>query len=673
MKEKTTKLYFNNGTVIECPKAGEEIKWNNEHWPQEANIIKESTVTIEEKENHSQVRVNFSTKWMPFHQWITLQEIDPIEVVIDIEETPKNILSFYYFNDWWTRPGFISDMTQVRDNTCILLYEGKDGYSCLLAMPGENFSTRFAASEKANEVKLILTADAAGYTNVFELSMIKVTEKDPYRCIKKCMEEACRLQNIPTKAERKYPEIFEKIGWCSWDAFYQDVSEEGLIAKSKEIKEKSIPFGWMLIDDGWLDTINQCLRGYDADKTKFPNGLKECVRKMKEISNADDIGVWHAFSGYWGGVDADSSLYEENKNNVIKTVQGRILPKPKEDAAHGIYSKWHKYLKNQDISFIKVDSQSSLRNQYRANSPIGKSARELHKALDKSAMENMDGNLINCMGMAMENVLARPQSAISRNSDDFVPLRENGFEEHMLQNVYNSLYHNAIYYGDWDMFWSNHEDAQKHALLRALSGGPVYVSDKVGESDADVIKPLCYKDGTILRANQAAVPTEDCIFADPLKQGYIKIKNTCNNVNYLAIYAFGDEETQVEFSVEDSFMQNQDGQDNKDIEDKATQDTKNERYVVYCPKTQEIFVTDAQTKHKINLDKKGYIWYQIAKIENGVAIFGTKEHYLSSHNIKNFKVSDDKIQVELKEKGTLVLYDEDKNRPLYVNGEIILS
>ena len=46
----------------------------------------------------------------------------------------------------------------------------------------------------------------------------------------------------------------------------------------------------------------------------------------------------------------------------------------------------------------------------------------------------MDGAIINCMGMAMENVLARPVSAISRNSDDFVPGKEEGFSEHLCKD-----------------------------------------------------------------------------------------------------------------------------------------------------------------------------------------------------------------------------------------------
>ena len=69
------------------------------------------------------------------------------------------------------------------------------------------------------------------------------------------------------------------------------------------------------------------------------------------------------------------------------------------------------------------------------------------------------------MGMSMEQILARPSSAVSRSSDDFFPDRESGFPEHLLQNAYNTLYQDMLYYCDWDMFWTDHKDSVKHSLF----------------------------------------------------------------------------------------------------------------------------------------------------------------------------------------------------------------
>jgi hypothetical protein len=138
----------------------------------------------------------------------------------------------------------------------------------------------------------------------------------------------------------------------------------------------------------------------------------------------------------------------------------------------------------------------------------------------------MDGSIINCMGMAMENVLSRPNSAINRNSDDFFPNREGSFAEHLLQNAYNAVYQDELYYCDWDMFWTEHEAAKKHSLLRAVSGGPVYFSDRIGSTDPEILRPLTYLDGRILMMDRSAKPTEDCMFLNPMKDGVLKLQNT---------------------------------------------------------------------------------------------------------------------------------------------------
>ena len=127
--------------------------------------------------------------------------------------------------------------------------------------------------------------------------------------------------------------------------------------------------------------------------------------------------------------------------------------------------------------------------------------RGMHGALEGAAAY-FDGAVINCMGMAAENMFSRPQTAVARNSDDFMPKREDGFAEHLLQNAYNTPYQGELYVCDWDMFWTSHEDGLRHSLLRAISGGPVYFSkadtglyvsrsQKRWRAEADKCRSLC--------------------------------------------------------------------------------------------------------------------------------------------------------------------------------------
>ena len=76
------------------------------------------------------------------------------------------------------------------------------------------------------------------------------------------------------------------------------------------------------------------------------------------------------------------------------------------------------------------------------------------------------------------------------------------------------------------MWWTDDTQAQKNSLLRAVSGGPIYVSDEIGRSRAEVLKPLAFDDGKILRCDRCGLPSLDCLTSDPETSGSaLKIQN----------------------------------------------------------------------------------------------------------------------------------------------------
>jgi stachyose synthetase len=75
------------------------------------------------------------------------------------------------------------------------------------------------------------------------------------------------------------------------------------------------------------------------------------------------------------------------------------------------------------------------------------------------------------------------------------------------------------------MFQSGHLCAESHAGSRAICGGPVYVSDKVGHHNFDLLKKLVLPDGNIFRCqNNIALPTRDRLFENPLFGGKTLLK-----------------------------------------------------------------------------------------------------------------------------------------------------
>lgn len=95
---------------------------------------------------------------------------------------------------------------------------------------------------------------------------------------------------------------------------------------------------------------------------------------------------------------------------------------------------------------------------------------------------------------------------------------------HMVHCAYNSLWMGNFIHPDWDMFQSTHPCADFHAASRAISGGPIYVSDHVGKHNFELLKRLVLPDGSILRCAYYALPTRDCLFEDPLHDGKTMLK-----------------------------------------------------------------------------------------------------------------------------------------------------
>ncbi len=357
--------------------------------------------------------------------------------------------------------------------------------------------------------------------------------------------------SFPLRAERSFPEMFENFGWCSWNAFYQNVSADKLYSKLDEFKEKNIPVHWIIIDDGWSTVKDGKLVAFEADAAKFPEGLEGCIKRIKEEYGIEQVGVWHAFNGYWNGVEPTSELASKFADSLMMTNNGMLIPSDDPDRAFVFWDAWHSYLASCGVDFLKVDNQSSSQSYMAGTLSTTSGARHAHEAIERSIAKNFSGIVIDCMGMDMENVLQRPYSAVSRNSDDFFPDIENGFAKHIMQNAYSATWHTQMYYCDYDMWWSGKSAPVQSGVLRAISGGPVYISDAVGDSCLDNILPVCGSDGDICRLDSAAVPTLDCVYVNcPQENVPLKLWNRSGDAFALAVYNLSRTELSHSFDLD---------------------------------------------------------------------------------------------------------------------------
>lgn len=578
----------------------------------------------------------------------------PVQMALEVDEVPEKMTCMYMFNEWWTRPAFVSAINEVPEKTQIIFCKQKDHYSCFLPMVGKVFKTTVCGGENKSRMHLKMEAGIGGLRKVEETVYLMADGNTLEEAVRKVFQYLNRVLGIRLREERTFPELLQYLGWCSWDAFYKEINEEKFRAKAEELIEKQIPVRWMLFDDGWMTEREDMLCAYEPDKEKFPTGFDTLITDIKQKSNISWFGVWHAFGGYWAGVDLESELAELEREHLYATANGRLVPNPVNGA--GFYRDWYQLLKKQQIDFVKVDGQSAMPIYFQQDQPTVSAARGMNRELEKGA-ELMNGNVINCMGMAMENILARPETGISRNSDDFVPNREGGFAEHLLQNAYNALYHNEIYHCDWDMFWTMHPDAVKHSLLRAVSGGPVYFSDRIGETSLDVVKKLCYQDGKLLLMQRAAKPTEDTIFTDPLQTGILKLQNVgvwAGNKLGGVITAFNltKEKQETVISV-------------KDIPELE----KKKAYWLYNYFSKSVEVLCEGQEKQIALDAGEYAYYILLPKEEALTCLGLIEKYAGFLAVEMQKTEGNVISFEVAETGSIAWLTEAKINRVMINGE----
>lgn len=206
------------------------------------------------------------------------------------------------------------------------------------------------------------------------------------------------------------------------------------------------------------------------------------------------------------------------------------------------YDDWHAGLARQGVDGVKVDVQGMLESVSAGQGGRIALANASRQALEASVARHFDGRLINCMSCTTECAYLSESSTLLRTSDDFFPQRPESHGLHLHVNALAGMWFGEFMTPDWDMFHSMHPRGAFHAAARAISGGPVYVSDKIGVIDPDLLRKLVLSDGTVLRADQPGRPTVDSLFADPTREPVLlKIFNRNRDCAVLGLFNAGSE------------------------------------------------------------------------------------------------------------------------------------
>ncbi|KAK7316462.1 hypothetical protein VNO77_35517 [Canavalia gladiata] len=490
-----------------------------------------------------------------------------------------NFMSIFRFKVWWTTLWTGSNGRDLETETQFLMLQNDptttrpyvvfipiiEGPFRASLQPGQNDDVSVCVESGSSQVV------ASSYESVVYVH----AGENPFDLVKEAMRVVrAHLGTFKLLEEKTVPGITDKFGWCTWDAFYLTVNPNGVWEGVKGLVDGGCPPGLVLIDDGWQsishdedpvekEGMNHTVAGEQMpcrlvkyeENHKFRDykggkGLKGFVRELKEgFGTVEYVYVWHALCGYWGGVrpgvkgmpeavvespklskGLEGTMEDLAVDKIVNNRVGLVPPEKVEEMYQGI----HSHLYDAGIDGVKVDVIHLLElvcEKYGGRVDLAKA---YFKALTASVRKHFKGNgVIASMEHCNDFMLLGTETiSLGRVGDDFWCTDPYGDPNgtfwlqgcHMVHCAYNSLWMGNFIHPDWDMFQSTHPCAAFHAASRAISGGPIYVSDTVGNHNFDLLKKLVLPDGSILRCEHYALPTRDCLFADPLHDGKTMLK-----------------------------------------------------------------------------------------------------------------------------------------------------
>lgn len=566
---------------------------------------------------------------------------------------------------YWTAPVFVSDQRLLSPSNQLLLWKQTRGadFHLLVPLAGDGMVSTIGVAdvEYRYEFRVASSSYDPGFTPRRVPLFAYAAGADPYRLPRDAYATAFAStgQYGRLRWEKAYPEVFRWLGWCSWNTYYHEVTEEKVIRSVRSLRERQIPFGFVLVDDGWLSVKDNKLAGFDADPQKFPRRLAGLARTLRDEYKVPHVGVWHTFQGYWDGVDASAGFARPQE--LFQGVGGKSLPDPREGRGEEFYAEWYSRLKTWGYDFVKVDGQSNIVKFTTGLLPLFDSGRGEQKNFQEAAArEFVDAagvgpqspglNVINCMEMTLEHAFNWRLSNVARNSDDYLPDSPQNAKEHVFQNAYNAYWTANFAYPDWDMFQSHDPSAEFHAVARAVSGGPVYFTDEPGRERPEILRRLTLSDGHLLLADGPAQVTRDLLLTDtsleavPLKV-FNRVTRTGLSAGVVAAFNVNKSAPRVAgpLYASDAGMLAPGGDSSSTLPKTAA----------YRWSDGSVTLLDATSRPiAVQLSEGGFDLFTLVPVEGGVAVFGLLDKYLSPAAVVSVKRGGGETVVRLREAGT---------------------
>ncbi len=402
--------------------------------------------------------------------------------------------------------------------TIVQLTNGK--YMIILPLVGEQTFGRILYTEGKNPTFITFTWGAQAVVDqtvpLFAYAMCDNLYEANYMVWNETLNSGLSSVGGALRSTKHYPEMFNYLGWCSWEEYRSNISEAVISKAVDNINNSGIPVRWILLDDGTQYAVKNKLKSFEPDAKKFPNGFDPILKRRSE-DGIKWMGIWQHQAGYFGAIDPQNDMSEEFNSKVIKKLKNGSYRSNEDYESH---KKFLEALVEPSIKvgfdFAKIDFQSvqfaAYKGEENAVASRLNNVRAQEEVFNECSLE-----LLNCMSQDLISAQNTKHSVVTRSSQDYRFGVATGARIQTYQSFNTSLWLGQTSYPDPDMFHSSDDMCNlMMSYSKSVACAPVYLSDAPEHFAEEYIMPMCYEDGEILKPLAPAVPLAESMFSNPI-------------------------------------------------------------------------------------------------------------------------------------------------------------
>lgn len=276
------------------------------------------------------------------------------------------------------------------------------------------------------------------------------------------------------------------VGWCSWFAFFEDITEEDVKKTADVMAEALLPYGYEYIqmDDGF-QRDHGLPEHWLEPNDKFPSGLKHLADYIKNKGLKPGIWTNVAFN--------QQAFAEKNKEMFVLDNAGRVsegnwidisVDGSNAQAVDRIIRPVYRGLEDMGWEYFKVDALRHLRYEGYNSHPEyfrkkGIDRVEAYRKLVLAIREEIGREhfMLGCWGIRPELIGIIDGCRIGTDGYSFAGLSQ-----------YNS-FNNVIWRNDPDHIELSPEEAYRSTMVTSLTGSLFLLTDKPEVYLTDIVDP----------------------------------------------------------------------------------------------------------------------------------------------------------------------------------------